>query len=82
MTRFEENIISSENEKLGDEIDDLTSRVKDLERKYNSKDCNANEAIRIIVRNLPERINEYLHERISNLIKHGLRLSDIDIVST
>ena len=82
MTRLEENIIPSENEKLGDEIDDLTSRVKDLERKYNSKDCNdANETIRIIIRNLPERINEDLHERISNLIQHGLRLSDIDIVS-
>ena len=53
MTRLEENIVPSENEKLRDEIDDLTSRVKDLERN-NSKDCNdANEAIYIIVRNLP-----------------------------
>ena len=82
MTRLEKNIIPSENENLWDEIDDPTSRVKDLERKYNSKYCNdANEAIRIIIRNLPERINEDLRKRISNLIKHGHMLSDIAIVS-
>ena len=82
VTHLEENIIPSENEKLGDEIDALTSRVKELESKCSSNDSNENNEVdRIVIRNLPERVNEDVQERICNLIKYGLKLSDIVVES-
>lgn len=71
-------------EKLGDEIDRLAERVTSLERnktdssKFNEQERNDERTRRIVVRNLVERENENIKDRVNNIIDY-LKVREISV---
>lgn len=68
------------NEKLGDEIDALSNRLDNIERERCHSDLPSQSGqLNIIIRNLPERIDEDIQERVNNLIRRGLKIDHIRV---
>ena len=76
IVHIEKNIISTVNEKLGDEIDELKDRLTRIENAPHTKLAEEQkEECSIVIRNLEEKLEENISERANNLIRHGLRLN-------
>ena len=82
IVHIEENIIPTVNEKLGDDIDELKDRFTRIENAPHMKLAEEQkEECSIVIRNLEERLEEKISERVNKLIWHGLRLNGISIES-
>ena len=85
VTRVEETTLQTFKEELGDEIDELNRRMKDLEEKVSNgrkEDNDGSEPERsIIIRHLDERENENVKDRVNSLISSGLKLDKIRVES-
>ena len=83
--------VSTLKEELGEEIDELSQRIKKLEDREkveqermdvdSNSSVNLNASVNVIVRNLPERENESTVNEVNSLIKDGLNIRDITVVS-
>lgn len=76
VKRVSQTIIPTVQEKIGDEIDSLTERIAQLEKK--NRDNNSHDQMdqteyrkrRVVIRNLNERDNENIKDRVNNIIDY------------
>ena len=84
VKRLSETDIPTIQERLGDEIDSITERVAVLERnktetcRHNDKETLDDRKRRIVIRNLTERENENVKDRVNNIIEY-LKVKDISV---
>ena len=84
VKRLSETDIPTIQERLGDEIDSITERVAVLERnktetcRHNDKENLDDRKRRIVIRNLTERENENVKDRVNNIIEY-LKVKDISV---
>ena len=88
VTRVEETTLPTFKEELGDEIDELNRRMKDLEEKVSNgrkedNDGSEPDSLKrsIIIRHLDERENENVKDIVNSLISSGLKLDKIRVES-
>ena len=86
VTKVEETLLPTFKEDLGDELDELNRRMKNLEEKVNSSrrtDENSeaadNHKRSIIIKHLDARENENVKDRVNSLIYNGLQLDKIEV---
>ena len=66
------------------EITKITDRLVTVENRDNSSQCNGHPdpcKLNFIVRNMTERNGENVKNRVNGMIKDGLRISDVSVVS-
>ena len=66
------------------EITKITDRLVTVENRDNSNQCNGHSEpckLNFIVRNMAERSGENVKNRVNGMIKDGLRISDVSVVS-
>ena len=66
------------------EITKITDRLVTVENRDNSSQCNGHSdpcKLNFIVRNMAERTVENVKNRVNGLIKDGLRIKDVSVVS-
>lgn len=73
VKHLEETVIPTINEKLGDEIDEVTQKYDRIVSYRQDVTTNNN----IIIRNLPERENENIVREVNNILREGLKLREI-----
>lgn len=86
VKRVSQTIIPTVQEKIGDEIDSLTERIAQLEKK--NRDNNSHDQMdqteyrkrRVVIRNLNERDNENIKDRVNNIIDY-LKVKDVTVES-
>ena len=84
VKRLSETDIQTIQERLGDEIDSITERVAALERnktetcRHDDKENLDDRKRRIVIRNLRERENENVIDRVNNIIKY-LKIKDVSV---
>ena len=84
VKRLSETDIPTIQERLGDEIDSITERVAVLERnktetcRHNDQETLDDRKRRIVIRNLTERENENVKDRVNNIIEY-LKVKDISV---
>ena len=88
MKRIEETILPTFKEEAGDEIDELNRRIKNLEEKVTTSGqskaaSTENDEFKrsIVIRNLEERENENVKDRVNSLIYNGLKIDTITVES-
>ena len=93
LTDVVSSAVSTLKEELGDEIDDLSRRLRKLEEREEREqnrmivddivisDSINNTNMNMIVRNLPERNSENTVAEVNCLIKDGLKIRDITVES-
>lgn len=80
VAKLEETTLATMKEEIGDELDSLVNRVKNLESRTQDNasnttvDSSEETRRRFIVRNLSERDNEDVKQRVNNVINDGLKL--------
>ena len=77
VKHLEETVIPTINERLGDEIDEVTRKCDQWEGSQQDKRVNNN----FIVRNLPERENENTACEVIKILRDGLKFRDIAVES-
>ena len=83
IKRVTQTTIPTVQEKLGDEIDNLTERIASLENRNKETDRLAerdgiDRKRRVVIQNLEERENENIRERVNNIIDY-LNMKDVKI---
>ena len=90
IVKVKETIMPTMNECLGDELDELRNRVRQLEEVHRGNNANAehekepSDALKdknIIIRNFPERENEDVKHRVKNMIRDCLKQKNITVMS-
>ena len=88
VKKVEETALPTLKEELGDEMDELNRRMKNLEEKVGSnrkeeEGCSQSDKLKrcIIVKQLEERENENINDRVNSLIYNGLKLDNIKVES-
>ena len=80
VKKIEERIILTMHEELGDEIDALNRKIREMDEKLiNNQNRNRESTSSFIIHNLPERQNKTIVSEANILIKDGLKLKDIRI---
>ena len=84
VKRLSESKLPSIHERFGDEIDSLTERVISLEKNraatctQEGNQLDKDRKRRIVIRNLQERQNENIKDRVNNIIDY-LKISDVSV---
>lgn len=60
------------------DLNDINTRI-DSERRRNTGTTDSDRPLRVVVRNLPEAINEDICEKVDGLIHDGLRIRDVTV---
>ena len=87
VNKLEETTLPTFKEELGDEIDELNRRLKQLEEVRPNGQAENRPQIgddlkrSIVIKNLEERENENVKDRVNSLIYNGLRLDRIEVES-
>ena len=88
IKKVDETALSTLKEELGDEMDELNRRMKNLEEKVGSnrkedEGCSQSDKLKrgIIVKQLEEMENENINDRVNSLIYNGLKLDNIKVES-
>ena len=79
-----DNKIQNLREDFNSELNEINTRL-DNERRGNANvNANVNDDerhLRVVVRNLPEAVNENIKQKVDSVIKDGLKIADINVVS-
>ena len=87
VNKLEETTLPTFKEELGDKIDELNRRLKQLEevrpngQTKNRPQISDDLKRSIVFKNLEERENENMKDRVNSLIYNGLRLDTIKVIS-
>ena len=60
------------------DLNDINTRI-DSDRRRNTGTTDSDRPLRVVVRNLPEAINEDICEKVDGLIHDGLRIRDVTV---
>ena len=87
VNKLEETTLPTFKEELGDKIDELNRRLKQLEevrpngQTKNRPQISDDLKRSVVFKNLEERENENMKDRVNSLIYNGLRLDTIKVIS-
>ena len=90
FTEMMNSAVSTVKEALGEEIDELEKRIRNIEEKEVSENrmeidvdqtANSGNNLNLVIRNLPEKPEENVKNEVNGLFKDGLRLRELTVES-